>query len=630
MPHKIKPMLATLTDSPFDNPAWIFEIKHDGYRAIAEIQGGSVELYSRNLNSFNVLFSPIAESLGELKYDMILDGEIVLLDNEGRSKFQLIQNYQRTGKGNLVYYVFDLLYYDGYDLRELPLLKRKELLQKALTEMHNVKYSDHITEYGREFYKAAEQNKLEGIIAKLSDSEYQTGKRTREWLKIKIHLEQEAIICGFTAPKGSRKNFGALILGVYNEGELTYIGHIGGGFNEAALKEVKKKLDPLVKKNSPFNKKIKTNTKVTWVEPKLVCQVTFSEWTDEGLMRHPVFLGLREDKKPGEVTMELPESKPQESEQIKDEETLGESGDMEKEVIINRHKLKLTNLDKIFWPEEKYTKGDVIEYYRKISKYMLPYLKDRPESMLRHPNGINGKSFFQKNVNHMPPEWVKTEKIYSEHTEDYINYLICNDEATLVFMANLGCIEINPWFSRIQSQENPDYLVIDLDPEEIDFEKVIETALGVKKALDIAGAKSYCKTSGATGLHVYVPLKAKYDYDVAKDFAHVIGQIVNSWLPDITSLERSPSKRKKKVYLDYLQNRKGQTLAAPYSIRPKPGATVSTPLKWEEVKPGLHPSDFNIKNIFKRLEKTGDLFKPVLGAGIDLEKCIRNLEKKRY
>jgi bifunctional non-homologous end joining protein LigD len=621
MPHHIKPMLATLTDEPFDDPDWIYEIKHDGYRAVAEIKGGEVELYSRNLNSFNQLFHPVVDTLKGLNYDMILDGEIVIMDEDGRSKFQLIQNYQRTGSGALYYYVFDLLYYDGYDLRDIPLIKRKSLLQKALPELHNVKYSDHISKHGKDFYKLAQQNKLEGIIAKKAAGQYLTGKRSRDWLKIKLHSQQEAVICGYTKPKGSRKHFGALILGVYKGKELIYIGHSGGGFNDENLAAIKKKLDNIIIDKSPFKEKIRTNTPVTWVKPELVCEVSFSEWTDEGLMRHPVFLGLREDKKPSEVHMEIPEAS---SEEIIKEE----NNAVDKEVTINRHKLKLTNLDKIYFPDDGYTKGDVIEYYRKISKYMLPYLKDRPESMLRHPNGIYGKSFFQKNVDHMPPDWVKTEKIYSEHNEDYINYLICNDAATLVFMANLGCIEINPWFSRIQSKENPDYLVIDLDPEEISFDKVVDTALNVKEALDIAGAKSFCKTSGATGLHVYVPLKAKYDYDVAKEFAHVIGKIVNSWIPDFTSLERSPSKRKKKVYLDYLQNRRGQTLAAPYSVRPKPGATVSTPLKWEEVKQGLHPTDFTIKNIFKRLEKTGDLFKGVLGPGIDIEKCIKRLEKR--
>ena len=297
------------------------------------------------------------------------------------------------------------------------------------------------------------------------------------------------------------------------------------------------------------------------------------------------------------------------------------------EAIINKHKLTLTNLDKIYFPAGRYAKGDVIDYYRKISKYILPYLKDRPESLHRYPNGIKRQSFYQKDVDHMPPEWAKTVEIYSESNDKNIKYLVCNDEATLIYMANLGCIEINPWSSRTSNLDKPDYLVIDLDPEEISFDNVIKVAIEVRKVFDKAGAKSFCKTSGATGLHIYVPLKAKYKYEAVREFAHLIVKLVNEKLPGITSMERSPSKRKKKVYLDYLQNSKGQTLAAPYSLRPKPGATVSTPLHWKEVKKGLSPRDFNIKNIFKRLERTGDIFKGVMGKGIDIERCLKNLNK---
>lgn len=298
---------------------------------------------------------------------------------------------------------------------------------------------------------------------------------------------------------------------------------------------------------------------------------------------------------------------------------------MDKDIIANNHPLHLTNLQKVFWPKEKITKGDLIEYYDKISKYILPYLKDRPESLLRNPNGINGHSFFHKDVGDMPPKWVKTQKIYSESNEEDINYLVCQDKATLLYMVNLGCIEINPWFSRIKSLDKPDFIAIDLDPLDIDFEAVIETAKGVKEVLDKAKATGYCKTSGATGIHIYIPLNAKYDYEIAKEFAHVIAQEVHELLPDCTSIERMTKNRKKKVYIDFLQNRKGQTLACAYSARPKAGATVSTPLEWKELKKGLTPQDFNIKNIFKRLEKKGDLFKGAIGKGVNIMKCMKNL-----
>lgn len=618
MPHKIKPMLATLIEEPFDDSGWIFELKLDGYRAVAEIDKGKVELYSRKLNSFNNDYPEIVSSLKKIKNDVVLDGEIVVLDEKGKSKFQLIQKYKRFKEGNLVYYLFDILYLDGHDLRDLPLIKRKELLKSFLPDISNIRYSDHIEEHGKDFFKLAAENETEGIIAKDKNSPYRTGKRTKEWLKLKTKLQQEAIICGFTEPKGSRKNFGALILGMYSDGELIYIGHSGGGFTDDDLKDLYKKFQPLKRKKSPFKEKVKTNTPVTWIEPKLICEVTFSEWTEEGNMRHPVFLGLRKDKEPKEVSKEIP---------LEEKEEKEDENVVEKEITIEGVKLKLTNLNKIYWPDAGYTKKDLIDYYDSVADYILPYLKGRPESLNRHPNGIYGKSFFQKDMRDLPKDWMTTEKVYSGSNDKSINYLICNDKATLIYMANLGCIEINPWFSKIGSLDNPDYLVIDLDPEDISFDKVVEAALAVKEVLNKAGAESFCKTSGATGLHIYVPLAAKYNYAIAKEFAHVIGKFTHRLVPDFTSLERSPSKRKKKVYLDYLQNRSGQTLAAPYSVRPKPGATVAAPLKWNEVKIGLTPADFTIKNITKRLKKTGDIFSGVLGKGIDIEKCIKNLEK---
>lgn len=302
---------------------------------------------------------------------------------------------------------------------------------------------------------------------------------------------------------------------------------------------------------------------------------------------------------------------------------------MAKEIIekISGQEVKLTHLDKIFWPKEKITKGDLVAYYRKIAPYLLPYLKDRPESLNRHPNGINGPSFFQKNFEYQPPKFAKTKKIYSESNKGNINFLVCENEATLVYMANLGCIEINPWSSRLGSLDKPDFLVIDLDPEAISFDKVVLVAQSVHKLLDKIGVPNFCKTSGATGLHIYVPLAAKYTYDQAKDFAHIIAVLINRQLPDITSVERLPKKRRHRVYLDFLQNRKGQTLASPYSVRPKPGATVSAPLAWSEVKKGLNPSSFTIKTIFNRLKTKKDIWKPVLGKGADLKRALQKLEK---
>ena len=635
LPKNFKPMLATLTDEPFDDKNWIYEIKWDGYRAIAEIKDGKVNLHSRNNKSFNKKFSDVAEDLKIIEGDVILDGEVVVVDEEGKSSFQLLQNYQKTGKGNLVYYIFDIVYLNGYDLTELPQITRKKILQKIEFNTSHLKISDHIEKNGKEFFKAAQEKKLEGIIAKNKEATYDPGKRVKDWLKIKILKRQEAVIGGFTKPKGSRKKIGALVLGVYEGDDFIYVGHTGGGFTDNELESVYKKLKPLIRKTSPFKVEPKTNTPAKWTTPKIICEVKFSEWTDDGHMRQPIYLGLREDKDAAKVVKELPadvknnsssksasSSKKKNKGKSKSSKNDGEN----KKVKVNDEELKLTHLSKIYFPEDGYTKGDVIEYYRKISKYILPYLKDRPENLNRHPNGINKKGFYQKDFNTKHPDWIKTEKIYSKHNESDINYLVCNDEKTLLYMANLGCIEINPWFSKINKIDNPDYMVIDLDPENISFDKVIETALEVKAVLDIAGAKSYCKTSGATGMHIYVPLNAKYEFENVKNFAKVIANIVHDRIPEFTSIERSPSKRQKKVYLDYLQNNKGQTIAAPYSLRPKPGGTVSTPLHWDEVKPGISPQDYNIENIFRRIGQVKDLFKGVLGKGIDIKNCLSKLE----
>lgn len=627
-------MLASSAREPFDDPDWLFEIKLDGYRCIAEVEKGKVRIYSRNNISFNQRFPDIARALESIDRDAVFDGEVVALDDKGRSYFQLLQNQQRTGQGNVSYFLFDLLYLDGRDLRKLPLVTRKEILRNLLPDLPNIRYSDHIPEYGKEFFELARQNNLEGILAKRSNSQYLTGKRTRDWLKVKIRLQQEAIICGFTQPRGSRQNFGSLVLGVYENGELTYIGLTGGGFDEPTLKEINALLQSLVQPESPFKERIKTDMPAKWVKPVLVCEVEFAEWTDERVMRQPIFLGLREDKDPTMVVREEFSSQvlPAHGAESETKETgtrkkARSSKEKEQVVVIDGNRLELTNLDKVFWPEEGYTKGDVIDYYRKVAHCMLPHLQDRPESLYRTPHGITQGGFFQKEAGELPPAWMKTKEIYSKHVDKNIKFFLCQDEATLIFMANLGCIEINPWLSRIQTLNFPDYFVIDLDPEEIAFEKVIETALVVHKVLEKAGAPSFPKTSGASGMHIYVPLGAKYEYIMAQEFARVVAALVHHQLPEITSMLRNPQKRQKRVYLDFLQNKAGATIAAPYSIRPKPGATVSTPLRWEEVKPGLHPSQFTIRTILQRIEHLGDLFSGVLGPGIDLEKCIENLEK---
>jgi bifunctional non-homologous end joining protein LigD len=606
-------MLAKIGDKPFDSDDWVFEIKYDGYRALALIDQ-NVDLISRNNLSFNKIFAPLLNDLKKLKHSAILDGEVVIENAKGVSDFNLLQNYQRSGAGILKYYVFDILMLDENDIRNLPLLKRKELL-KLLIEKQNLKqtfFSKHIKKNGIQFYKQAIKQGLEGIIAKNEKSLYYSGKRSNMWLKIKINQEEEAIIIGLTAPQGNRKEFGALLLGAYKNGILTYIGNCGTGFSDVTLKEVYTKLQPYFIAISPLKENITLNKKVQWVKPKLICQIKFSEWTKDGFMRHPVFMGFRIDKKANEVMITA------------EENTLKKSSAYD--IQIEKKKIHITNPQKIYFPDDQITKNDIIKYYDEISPIILPYLINRPESMNRFPNGITGEHFFQKDVDaDKIPEWIKTKKIYSESNSKFVNYILCNNKATLLYMANLGCIELNPWNSQIARLENPDWAVIDLDPEDIAFKEVVKAALQVKKIMDQVETECYCKTSGATGLHIFIPLAKKYNYDVVKSFAELIAHNVFASLPATTSIIRNPQKRQQKVYLDFLQNRKGQTLAAPYSVRPRLGASVSTPLEWHEVNNKLDPGNFTIKTIFKRLDKKGDLWKPVIEKGADIEKIINHL-----
>lgn len=638
----IKPMLAKETDEPFSSKDWIYEIKWDGYRAIAEINKKNISLYSRNGNTFNDSYPIVVNALQKLNINAVVDGEIVVMDKNGKSDFQLLQHYSINDKHPIQFQVFDLLSINSKSTCSLPLIERKKLLKQVLNKKNEViKYSDHIVEKGNEFFKIAEKNDLEGIIAKKADSFYYPGIRTNDWLKIKHHKTVEAIIAGFTQPAGSRKNFGALILGAWNKNKLEYIGHTGTGFNAKKLQELGKLFKPLIQKKSPFDELFKTNTPATWLRPVLVCEIKYTEWTNDGHLRQPVFLRLREDKKANEITMDA--IKPIKKESIKEDpvKTKKKNGkersdvpenQNEKTISFGKINVKITNVKKVFWPEEDLTKGDVINYYQSISKYILPYLKDRPESLYRNPNGINEKGFYHKDAGDDAPDWIDSYTIFSGSVNKNINYIICNKEATLAYLNNLGCIEFNPWHSTIKQLDKPDYLIIDIDPSEKNtFEQVIETANVIHDILKSVGAESYVKTSGSTGIHVYVPTQKKYTYDQLKDFAHLICMYTQEQLPNFTSLDRNLKKRgNKMIYLDHLQNRRGQTIASVYSLRPKKGATVSMPLKWEEVKFGLSQQDFNIYNSLKRIEKKGDLFFGVLGKGIDLDKCLNLIEKRKH
>lgn len=605
----LEPMLATLTDAPFSDDGWLYEIKWDGYRAVAEIANGRVKLYSRNGEDFTKLYPEVTAELATLSHDMVVDGEIVCLDQEGKPDFGALQTYDPKQDSSPIYHLFDLVWLDGYNLSSLPLEARKSVLQKVMPDLPLLRFSDHIVGRGEDFFKSATGQNLEGVMAKKRDSEYLPGRRVKTWLKIKTVLRQEAVIGGFTEPRGGRQGLGALLLGVYENGKLTYIGHSGTGLTDQQLTETRNKLEKIERDTAPFETQPKPNAPVHWVEPQLVAEISFSEWTRSGHMRHPKIIGLRSDKPVKEVTRERPVSRP--------------AGNNDRNPKLG---FEFTNLDKIFWSKQRITKGDLVGYYQKWAGLILPYLKDRPMTMLRHPNGVEGSSFFQKDIDPSQlPNGLETYQRFSESNQKQINYLVCTSEKALLYMVQLGCIEMNPWNSQINNIGRPDWLVLDLDPEAIGFGEVIKVALEADKLLTDLGIKSFPKTSGKTGIHIYLPLAAKYDYDQTRQFAELLARNISSRLPKITSVERSPAKRQGRVYIDFLQNRIGQTLAAPYSIRPTQDATVSMPLSWGQVDKNLKPTDFTMKNFAEIIENRSDPWSDFWQTETDIKAALRKL-----
>ncbi|MGN6267523.1 MAG: DNA ligase D [Ginsengibacter sp.] len=649
-PQKMEPMLATLVNKPFDEPGWIYEVKWDGFRALAFLNKGQVHLDSRNSKSFDEKFYPIYNELKKFKVDAVLDGEIVSLRENGKADFNSLQGWRSEADGILIYYVFDILWYQGKSLVELDLIQRRKILSAVLPASDLVKLSENFETNGFEFFKLAQEMSLEGIMAKKSDSKYLPGKRSKEWLKIKTQQRQEVVIGGFTKNENTTKLFSSLLVGVFENKNLVFTGKIGTGFTQKLQQKLMKKFEPLIISKSPFQHEPDINqpsrfrpnpphAEATWLQPKLIAEVSFREMTPDGVMRHPSFEGLRDDKKPSEVVMEkeadtaeIVKKKAglQKEKVIKpmakgERKTLLNPSEKTQVRKVNGKELKFTNLSKIYWPKEKITKRELINYYYQAAPFILPYLKNRPQSLNRFPNGINEKSFYQKNVTGKVPGWIETFPYHSKIDGDK-NFLKISNEASLLYVANLGCIEINPWSSTADKPDHPDWCIIDLDPDENTFEQVIVTAQVTKNVLDELGITSCCKTSGSTGLHIYFPLGAKYTYEESKEFARKIATIVQKELPEFTSIERIVNNRDKKMYIDFLQNRPQATLAAPYSVRPKPGATVSMPLHWEEVKKGLKIADFTIKNAIARIRNEGDIFKPVLGKAINMKAALKKIK----
>ncbi len=637
-PADLEPMLATAVTKPPSGPNWVYEIKWDGIRALCLIKNGKLQIKSRRGNRCEQQYPELANLPEHVHAKTAwLDGEICVLDEEGRARFQNIQpriGANLSAVGHLAestpatLFLFDILYADGYDLRGASLEDRKKLLNMLVVPDEHIRLSEAFDARGEQMFDAAREMGLEGILAKDRRSAYE-GTRSTHWLKVKVLNEQEFVIAGFT--KGERDYFGALVLGVHEGGKLRHAGQVGTGFDQKMMKAIYNQLEPLIDKTSPLSPKPKIKG-VTWVRPEVVCQVRFLEWTKEGVLRAPVFVGLREDTRPEEASREetmavesiAPEAEPQQADtpqlDLRGKEVIGE---------IDGHRLKFTNLDKVYFPKDGWKKRDLLSFYSDVSEWLLPHLKDRPLSLKRYPNGIAEEFFFQKNASTHFPEWMHCEPI-SEHGGTKLNhYPVANDRASLLYLVNLGCIDQNPWMSRIGSLDRPDWMLLDLDPVETSFDQIVEAALLVRELLSELGLKGYPKTTGGDGMHVYVPLEAQYSYEQVRSFAEIVAHLAIEREPNLFTTPRSVDKRKKeRVYFDYLQIGTGKTIAAPYVVRAYDGAPVATPLNWKEVKRGLRPHDFRIDNNIERFREVGDLFAPVLEGGQSLEDALERVGGK--
>jgi len=644
MPGFVKPMAAVLAAMPPRGPEWTLEVKWDGIRALCYLKNGDLEVFSRNGNRCERQYPELSTVPHNVACsEAILDGEIAVLDPHGVSRFALIQPRIMNTDANAVaqlakrqpatLFLFDVLYLDGYDLRGATLEARKEILKKIVRTSALVRLSEHFPNDEGQFLEAAKEQGLEGLIAKCLTSTYQP-RRSPDWVKLKLVSQQEFVIVGFTS--GERDYFGSLVLGMYQGKKLVHAGNVGTGFDRKSMEALHARMEPLIAPKSPLSGKAKVPVAgTTWLRPELVAQVKFSNWTPDGHLRAPVFLGLREDVNPEDCILESsastpePESAPK---QTLTPATLLTGTAEEAKITVDGHALKLTHLNKIFFPGDGYTKRDLLNFYSDVSPLLLPHLENRPLSLKRYPNGINEKFFFQKDSPASYPEWLHFEIIDSEHRDpkkgnEPIRYVLADDRAALLYLVNQGCIDQNPWQSRVGSLDNPDFILIDLDPQDCEYSNIVEAALLVRQTLDKLELEGYPKTTGGHGMHIYIPVEPEYTYDTTKAFAEVIARLCAGERPDLFTTPRSVDKRQKnKVYFDYLQNGEGKTIAAPYVVRAYPGAPVATPLAWREIKPGLSPAHFTIKNAMERFGQTGDLFAGVLNKKQALAPAFTKLE----
>jgi bifunctional non-homologous end joining protein LigD len=609
-PAELRPMLAVPAAELPVRGDWVYEVKWDGYRVIAAVEGGEVTLRSRNGNDLTARFAQVARALpGSLRSaDCVIDGEVCALDEAGRPRFSLLQH----GGGALTMYAFDILMLDGRDVTTLPLTERKELLEETLIPGEVVRLSVAFDD-GPALLEQARAHELEGVLAKRPASRYLAGRRSDAWVKVKTQQRQELVIAGYTRGQGRRDNaFGSLVLAVERDGELVWAGNCGTGFDDAELDMLMDRLAPLRRETTPLGVAPKMARvragDVTWVEPELVCEVEFLEWTRDGRLRAPSYKGLRDDKPAAEVHRE----------EARRERT-----------AARVRPLELSNLAKVFWPGEGITKGDLIEYYRAVAEVAVPHLESRPFTMKRYPDGIAAKPFFQKNAPSHMPDWIPTAEFpaTSRDTREkrMIRYPLVNEEAALLWMVNMGCIDLNAWCSRIDRPDRPDFALFDLDPTpEAGFAAAAEVALLVRDALAAVDLRGYPKTSGSDGVHVLVPLARRYGYDQTRGVVLAISRALASIRPDLVTTEWSKAKRRG-VLIDANQNGPGRTIAFAYSVRPKPGAPVSTPVTWDELRAGVDPDAFTMSVVLNRVSRMGDLQAPVLEDRQALGPALRSL-----
>jgi bifunctional non-homologous end joining protein LigD len=653
-------MLASVgTDVPAGH-GWVFEPKYDGIRILAFASGGKVTLLSRNGLDKTKQFPEVADSLAALhtraKRPFIVDGEIVAMQDGSPRRFQALQgrmhvtdsfaieNHRDETPTALV--VFDLLLDGKASLLDAPWRTRRKRLAALLKSPARgsaLQLSD-VSDDGTALLREAHAHDWEGIIAKRDDATYEPGRRTKSWLKLKIERRQEFVVGGWTEPRNSREHIGAVLLGVYHEdGKLVYAGHTGTGFDRKSLADMYQRLTRIERKTSPFSPTPRTNEAAHWARPSVVVEIKFSEWTADGKLRHPVFLGTRDDKDPRDVVHE-PESIARDAEaskppasrrartaavsvnaSVSDQLTAIEAAGGAGTLTLPSGALEVSNLDKIFFPEVKRTKGDLLRYYAEVSRWLLPAIADRPLVMKRFPNGINGKAFYQQKAPADPPSNVRVESISDEgmSTQDR---LVGGDLPTLLYIAQLGAISIDPWHSRTQSVQFADYAIIDLDPgPRATFQHVVEIALAVKDVLDELKLRAVPKTSGASGIHIVLPLPAEVPNDGARIIAELVATRVVERYPKRATIERAVKSRPAgAIYVDFLQNIRGKTVAGVYSVRAEPRATVSTPLTWDEVNDDLDPSQFTIDTVLPRIKAKGDLWAKGMQRPNNLEGVIGN------